>query len=390
MADTSFISYDPNTGLIVKTKSEIMDALIEICTQAYGGSYVVDEGTEMYNLLDIIASSITDAGNACQLVYDAFSFITAQGAPLDALVSLAGVTRIEGETDTQLRARYYKFLYSQSSGTMEGLTARILELTTNATGVEANFVQDVRVYENYTGSEINGNTEGIAWSPNGAYTIPGHSILVVIKLREDYANTHYELTGSGTSQQQNIDIAEDVDNINNTILDYKSLGCGVVQNNMRNEQNDLPYYFAISINSELKVKINIWFTTDDNYTNYHAAVENHIKNAVVEYLNGLELGEDIQFSGIMSCVYKAYEQLSVNDYIFYVGSSASTSSVTNTTDDIVITGTGINSYSSSGTSVSINLNQVTPKVVVPYTAYIDVSVSDITVNSGSQNNPIID
>lgn len=377
VADISFISYDPNTGLIVKTKAEIMASLIEITQQAYGGSYTVDEGTEMYNLLDIIASSITDAGNACQLVYDAFSFITAQGAPLDALVSLAGVTRIPGETDAQLRARYYKFLYTQSTGTVEGLEARVYELQTTQTDVESNFIQNVRVYENYTNAAI--TDANIAWSPNGIYTIRAHSILVVVQLRDDYIKAgHFEVIDSGTSQTQTI-VQEDATALNNVIENYKSLGCGITLNNMR-VGKDTPYYFAIAMNSQLKVTINIYFPNRTDYVNYHAAVENYIKTYVSEYLNGLNIGEDILYSGIMSCVYKAYDALSADDFIFTVGKDSSTQDA----EDITITGYYIGE-SATTDEVTANLYGSSPRVIVPYTAYINTTVDDITVNSTTEN-----
>ena len=377
MADISFISYDPNTGLIVKTKAEIMASLIEITQQAYGGSYTVDEGTEMYNLLDIIASSITDAGNACQLVYDAFSFITAQGAPLDALVSLAGVTRIPGETDAQLRARYYKFLYTQSTGTVEGLEARVYELQTTQTDVESNFIQNVRVYENYTNTAV--TDANIAWSPNGIYTVGAHSILVVVQLRDDYIEAgHFEVSGSGTSQTQTI-VQEDATALNNVIENYKSLGCGITLNNMR-ENEDIPYYFAVAMNSQLKVTINIYFPNSTDYVNYHAAVENYIKTYVSEYLNGLNIGEDILYSGIMSCIYKAYNSLSADDFIFTVGDGETTQKAT----DITITGYYIGE-SATTSQVNANLSGSSPRVIVPYTAYINTTVDDITVNSTTKN-----
>ena len=370
MADLSFISYNPNTGLVVKTKAEIMDTLLNIAQQAYGGSYTVDKGTEMYNFLDIIASAITDAGNACQDVYNAFSFITAEGAPLDSLVSLAGISRIEGESDTQLRARYYRFLYTQSSGTMEGLTARIIESTTTQTDVEAHYIQDVRIYENYGTTTV--QDYSIAWSPNGVYSIEDHSILVVIKLREDYIDAGYFTQESSEPYTQSI-VQEDAQALNEIIENYKSLGCGLIENNTRVDA-DTTYYFAIALNSELTITINIYFPDRTNYVNYHAAVENYIKTSVQSYINGLQLGEDILYSGIMACVYQAYNELSVNDYIFTVGNGSDQQQ----NNDIVVTGKYIGTPGlATNDPQTINLNQTSPRVVVPYTAYIDIDDNEV-------------
>lgn len=379
-ANNSFLEYDPNTGLIVYTKAEIMEKLISICKQAYGDSYEVDEGTEMYNLLDIIASSITDMGDAAKAVYDSYSFITAQGAPLDSLVSLAGITRIEGEEDAQLRARYYRFLYSESTGTVDGLTARVQELQTNVRGTSESFIEDVNVYENYTSTQLTQQEAmSVGWTPQGAYTVQPHSILITIKLRDWYEQAYFSyngtnqiLQGTGSSADE---IINNIQSINNTIIDYKSLGCGVTVNNTR-EGLEPMYYFAIAMDAQFKITINLWFITASDETNYGPAVENYIKLAVQEYINGLQLGEDIQYSGIMSAVYAAYNNLGVNDYFFTVGKS---SSEIGANDSITCSGYYIGNLSSPSSSEQQNmqLNPTNPYITVPYTAYLNIPDEEI-------------
>ena len=99
----------------------------------------------------------------------------------------------------------------------------------------------------------------------------------------------------------------------------------------------------------------------------------------MEYLNNLQLGEDILFTGIMSCIYRAYDSLSVNDYIFTVGNNSSIQA----NNDISITGNYIGETVNSSPQ-TFNLNQTNPRVIMPYTAYIDINsenVNDrITVN----------
>ena len=396
MPDISFLTYDPNTGLIAKTKAEVLNSLLEITKQAYGGSYEVDEGTEMYNFLDILASAITDAGNACQDVYAAFSFITAQGAPLDSLVSLGGISRREGESDAQLRARYYRLLYTQSSGTVEGLEAKLLNMQTdvnrdNTSGTKEPFIEDVKVYENYTGTALTeSEAMPIAWTPKGAYTVEGHSILVIIKFTDWFDEQFVFMTPSTDPENGNIQvilgrsepgelvdeeakIEQLVDNINDTILNYKSLGCGITVNNTR-EGESQQYYFAIAMDANFSITINLWFPDPTNATTYGPAVQNYVKLAVQQYINNLKLGEDVQYSGIMSAIYQAYDSLGVNDYMFSVG----TSSGVGANDSIIWNGSYIGNLSTpSGDSQSGQLNPSTPNITVPYTAFLHIPDEEI-------------
>lgn len=361
MANT-FLSYDPNTGLKVKTKAEIMSDLINMCKAAYGDSYVVDEGTEMYTFLDILASGITDVGNSALDVYNAFSFIYATGAPLDALVSLAGVTRNDGETDSQLRARYYRFLYSKSVGTVEGLEAKLLDYSSTVTNEDGsnttvNPIKDVKVYENATGTPVTDNS--IATYPGGTYTVDAHSILVILKIKDGYT-----LTDS------------DKVNINNIILDYKSLGCGVTVNASDNSE-----YFATTNDCNLSLTINIYFFDSADKNDYGTSVQKYIEENIRNYISNLKLGEDIQYSGIMSCIYQAYSQLGVNDYIFAVGNTSSVGAA----DSISYSGNFIATNTSYDTKFSSVLNPAGPNIVVPYTTYIDSDKTVITINLFSKS-----
>ena len=357
MAYNSFLSYNPDTGLIIKTKAEIFNDLIQILKSAYGDSYTIDEGTEIYTALDIISAGLTDVGNAAADVYNAFSYIYATGAPLDSLVSLAGIARKSGETDSQLRYRYATFLFSQSVGTMRGLEAQLLKLevlqpTADNETELINPIQDVKIVENTDPlNSLSGLDIALGYINDSEYIIKPHSILVIIKFEPNY---------NGFFQQTQI--VTDNKIINKTIEDYKSLGCGITKN-----VDIEDYYFAISNKHDLKISINLLFNTELNYTNYHSSVEYQIKQNIVNYVNNLSLGEDILYSGIMSCIYQAYNSLSQKDFIFSVANKSGSvdNSITVTVD----------------TESAESLSQLSDKLVVPYTTYFTISDTDITVQS---------
>ena len=109
------------------------------------------------------------------------------------------------------------------------------------------------------------------------------------------------------------------------------------------------------------------FNTELNYTNYHSSVEYQIKQNIVNYVNNLSLGDDILYSGIMSCIYQAYNSLSQKDFIFSVANKSGSvdNSITVTVD----------------TESAESLSQLSDKLVVPYTTYFTISDTDITVQS---------
>lgn len=358
-----FLTYNPETGLIVKTKSEILQTLIDIAKAAYGDSYIVDEGTEMYTFLDILASGLADMGNATLDVYSAFSFIYATGAPLDSLCSLAGVIRKENETDSQLRARYYRFLYSKSVGTVEGLEAKLLEYSVTKTDENNNTttispIKDVKIYENYTGDAVSGYN--IATNANGLYNIPAHSILVILHLDNDYTCDN-----------------DDIDNINTIITDYKSLGCGIVTE--AETDTSKTRYFVTTNTAQLTLTVNIYFYNESDKINYGSAVKQNLKSNIREYLSELQLGEDIQYSAIMSCVYKTYNALNVKDYIFAVGTGEKDKE---TGSDNSITYSGKYIYTKGSETTLPNnacLTSAQPNIIIPYTTYINPQETTINI-----------
>lgn len=110
-------------------------------------------------------------------------------------VSLSNPPIAETETDAEFRARYDQAVYANAVSTVEGLRSQLLKHT--------NYV---RIHEN-----ISPITDD--------YGIPGHSIWVIVGGTSTAAN-------APTVSEDGTDIQ-----IANTILNYKSLGCGVATSN---------------------------------------------------------------------------------------------------------------------------------------------------------------
>lgn len=297
MAYKGIINYSDEYGLRVSTKAEIMEDLQNICKDSYGADFVAAEGTEMYTLLDILANTLFAGGSSAKDLYDAFTFTSATGTALESLCSLAGIYRYDGESDIHLRNRYYKYLYRQSVGTIEGLTAKILALNEQLRGEESNQpIQDVRIFENDSDSE--------KALPNSspAITIPGHTIVVSVQMDPDFDDA-YE------GDWQSI--------IDNVITNYKSLGCGV-------------YKFTLGSNTHLfeqanfatytKCTLSITFDSAKISSQMQDALWGKIQENIINYVNSLGLGGTILYSGIMKCCYDAQEYIQNTDDIMTINS----------------------------------------------------------------------
>lgn len=103
----------------------------------------------------------------------------------------------ESETDAQFRARYDQAVYSTSTATVDGLRSQLL-----------NFVDFVRIVENPTNSSAVDEV-------SNPYGLDAHSIWVIV--------------GGGSKSKAAPTVSTDPSDVTvaQTILNYKSLGCGV-------------------------------------------------------------------------------------------------------------------------------------------------------------------
>lgn len=88
-----FVKFDENAGLSVSTQSKIFEDLKLMLQSSFGADFVIQEGSEMFTFLDLLATSLAHSAGEYKKIYDSLGFINATGVTLDNAVSLAGITR---------------------------------------------------------------------------------------------------------------------------------------------------------------------------------------------------------------------------------------------------------------------------------------------------------
>ena len=88
-----FVKFDENAGLKVNTQSKIFEDLKLMLQSSFGSDFVIQEGSEMFTFLDLLATSLAHSAGEYKKIYDSLGFINATGVTLDNAVSLAGITR---------------------------------------------------------------------------------------------------------------------------------------------------------------------------------------------------------------------------------------------------------------------------------------------------------
>lgn len=94
MPTQPLIIFDEN-GVVVPTKSQIFNYLIEKKKEIYGQDIIIQEGTPEYAEVDYMADIFTQMNNALSTLFNSFSPNSAIGVALDNIVALNGIIRIE-------------------------------------------------------------------------------------------------------------------------------------------------------------------------------------------------------------------------------------------------------------------------------------------------------
>lgn len=220
------------------------------------------------------------------VVMSGFSFINKVNATPAIAVS---------ENDAQLRARYDQATYSNAVATVDGLKSNLLK-----------FVNYVRIIENLTDSA--------SVSGDNPYGLEAHSIWVIVDGGSTAVN--YE----GTDETVSSD-ASDI-TIAQTILNYKSLGCGVstsgdvvngtivideVTYKTGNFMCEFPIETIVAqipftrlVQNEVDFNITLHTTSSDGAL--RDTVREKVSYALNGYIGSLQVGEVITLSGIVSAV----------------------------------------------------------------------------------------
>lgn len=279
MADTKLIEFT-DEGLRTSTKPEILNVLTNMTVEAFGTDFVVDEGSAWYIFLDSLSNSLDNVCTAARELYNAQGIINANGSNLDNIVSLAGIYRKKGEADEQLRDRAIKSVYSTATSVAESLESALLQL---------DYIEFAKVIDNPQDTNLT----------VGEVTIAPHNIWVLVKVKDGISIDPNDTTTDGAKHEK--EVAE-------IILHYKSLGSGTMNSATKGGPAHNPQVTIDGINYEIKfnetgtkniyVKVGIKLENTKDKT----TIEGKVKEAVVDYINSLEIGQDVLMSRVVSAI----------------------------------------------------------------------------------------
>lgn len=267
-------------GLRTSTKPEILNVLTNMTVEAFGADFAVDEGSAWYIFLDSLSNSLDNVCTAARELYNAQGIINANGSNLDNIVSLAGIYRKKGEADEQLRNRAIKSVYSTATSVAESLESALLQL---------DYIEFARVIDNPQDTNLT----------VGEVTIAPHNIWVLVKVKDGVSIDPNDTTTDGAKHEK--EVAE-------IILHYKSLGSGTMNSATKGGPAHNPQVTIDGINYEIKfnetgtkniyVKVGIKLENTKDKT----TIEGKVKEAVVDYINSLEIGQDVLMSRVVSAI----------------------------------------------------------------------------------------
>lgn len=209
------------------------------------------------------------------------------------------------ENDAQFRARYDQAVYKGAVGTVEGLRSQLL-----------NFTDFVRIVENDTAES--------SVSSSNPYGLAPHSIWVIV--------------GGGSTSKVSPTVSTDASDvaIAQTILNYKSLGCGVSVSssvkggtitiggksyNTGNFLVEIPVEtitaqipFTRLVEKTVTFSVELYANTFDQTT--RDSVSTRISAVLQEYVAGLQPGDIITTAAVASAVQSVISQFDVGAFDF--------------------------------------------------------------------------
>lgn len=234
----------------------------------------------MVYILDSLSNSLDNVCTAARELYNAQGIINANGSNLDNIVSLAGIYRKKGEADEQLRNRAIKSVYSTATSVAESLESALLQL---------DYIEFAKVIDNPQDTNLT----------VGEVTIAPHNIWVLVKVKDGVSIDPNDTTTDGAKHEK--EVAE-------IILHYKSLGSGTMNSATKGGPAHNPQVTIDGINYEIKfnetgtkniyVKVGIKLENTKDKT----TIEGKVKEAVVDYINSLEIGQDVLMSRVVSAI----------------------------------------------------------------------------------------
>lgn len=336
-----FTPYIGVGGLTIPTYAEILAELVQRKKDIYGENIYLDADSTDYQELSVFALMIYDALQAVQLAYNNRSPVTAVGSGLDAVVKINGLARNSPSYSTAVCTVYgtvgTEIINGQASdtngnlwnlppsvvippgGQKEDVTVTAVEIgaiealigtittiatpqygwtsitNTTAASVGTAVETDSQLRERqdistaYVATTPLESLMAAVWDVDGvtkakgyendtgsvdANGVPAHSICIVVQ-------------GGST-----VDIAE-------AIYRKKTIGCGTYGSTTVtvSDYEGNPVDINFDVATDIDIYGQITLTTTAKYT---AAIGQKIIQAVVDYIDGLDIGEDVYLTKVIA------------------------------------------------------------------------------------------
>lgn len=348
---SEIISYDKDTGLEIATKDEVVSKLKEITTQAFGDDIVLEDTYPEGIVINGLATIIYDLLEQTQSIYNLLDITNAEGVILDTIGNLrntyrksstAAVIKVSFDKDINLStAEQIKIKDSSNlyyySNSITTLTAGVeLDLTCSTKGeitepTELNILNNslldykatIKSFNNGTNDEqdiffrnriinsVSYNGQSVKENLITQLLLLNFVYQVKIYVNDTDTNLDTKLGSSITPAHILVMIRKnnetfDADSLCQVIHDYKGIGtiCSDISGITTKGTGDYTNITYYIVKENTSPKINITILKGDSY---NTSTNDTIKSKVVEYVNSLEIGENILSGNIIKHLFQTSE-----------------------------------------------------------------------------------
>lgn len=343
-----FKPYVDDAGLHLPTYNDILEDMITSMKEIYGPDIYLGNDSADYQFLSILALKVADSYQAVQYAYNSRSPATAIGAALDSVVKLNGIFRkpagystcelkIEGVPFTEIKNGSVKdntgniwnlpesvvigadgetktTATCSTQGAITALPGDITEINTPTFGWKAvnNEVSAVPGNAIETDGELR-RRQTISVS-NPSQTMLAGTLGALRALRDTARVSVYENDTNISSVDPDhnpyglpphsitcvVEGGDDQD-IAEAILYHKGIGCytngstEVAVKDQNEYMNTVRFYRPVYVPVHVHIRIR-------KYTGYISSLAQNVKDAVFDYIKGLEIGRDVSVSMLTGIV----------------------------------------------------------------------------------------
>ncbi len=253
-----FAPYIDGTGIHMPTYEDRLADLCEAYRGIFGSEAELSASVPDYQLLSVFAKALDDTSALCVQAFNSRNPFYASGSALDLLLPQYGLTRRPGETDAEARARIRHSLAGRSTAMADSILAAVRGCAN---------VRDARIYVNDTDS-------------TDAVGIPAHEIGLVVR--------------GGTPA----DIVQ-------AIYDRKAPGIGTYGTTTANAYDSAGNPHPVSYTKYADKMVFVYMYVRVLEGGSQEAIQAAVPNAVVNYIDALGLGKNLNVPQLYGVAYAA-------------------------------------------------------------------------------------